>query len=127
MGDNKNIYNNEDRYKVEKANRIEALENIVEKHTRTERHLERYSDIATSENLSNAIIKQVAREYNIENLEDKIVSGVQSDSDQSESLEKNYTFAKGYMEHNKDHMDPQALKNMEEKQQNRKDEMNELI
>jgi len=89
--------------------------------------LERYSDIATSENLSNAIIKQVAREYNIENLEDKIVSGVQSDSDQSESLEKNYTFAKGYMEHNKDHMDPQALKNMEEKQQNRKDEMNELI
>ncbi|HEY8803821.1 MAG TPA: hypothetical protein VIM42_01715 [Clostridium sp.] len=126
MADNNNIYNNEDRYKVEKANRIEVLENIVENHTRTERHLERYSDIASSENLSNAIVKQVAREDNIENLENKIVSGGQNDSNQAEGLEKNYTFAKGYMDHNKDHMDPQSLKNMEERQQNRKDEMNEL-
>jgi len=123
MPGSKDIYNNEDRYYIEKANRIEALENILENHTRTERHLERHSDIASSENLSNAIIKQVAREDNIGDLENKIISGGQRDSDQSQSLEKNYTFAKGYIEHNKDHMDPQALKNMEEKQQNRRDEM----
>ncbi|MCB2293383.1 hypothetical protein LGK95_07595 [Clostridium algoriphilum] len=127
MANTKNIYNNEDRYKIEKANRIEALENIVENHTRTERHLERHADIASSQNLSNAIVKQVAREDNIGNLEDKIVNGGQRDSDQSETLEKNYTFAKGYIEHNKDHMDPLALKNMEERQQNRRDEMTELI
>jgi len=126
MVNNRDIYNNEDRYKIEKANRIEALENIIENHTRTERHLERHSDIATSQNLSNAIIKQVAREDNIENLEDKIVSGGQKHYDQSEDLEKNYTFAKGYIEHNKEHMNPQALENMEEKQQNRRDEMNGL-
>jgi len=123
---NNNIYNNEDRYKIEKANRIEALENIIENHTRTERYLERNSDIASSENLSNSIIKQVSREDNIEDIEDKIVSGGQKSSNQWEGLEKNYTFAKGYMEHNRDHMSQEALRNMEEKQQNRRDVINEL-
>ena len=121
-----NIYNNEDRYKIEKANRIEALENIIQNHTRTERHLEKFSDINSLEKYSNTIIKQVSREDNIENLEEKILNNGQRSSDNIEDLEKNYNFAKGYMEHNKDHMNPQALKNMEERQQNRRAEMNEL-
>ncbi|MBU3179704.1 hypothetical protein [Clostridium psychrophilum] len=121
-----NIYNNEDRYKIEKANRIEALENIIQNHTRTERHLEKFSDINSLEKYSNTIIKQVSREDNIENLEEKILNNGQRNSANIEELEKNYNFAKGYINHNKDHMDPQALKNMEERQQNRRAEMNEL-
>ena len=46
MGDNNNIYYNEDRNTIEKANRLEALENMVENHTRTERHLEQHSSIS---------------------------------------------------------------------------------
>ena len=121
-----NIYNNEDRYKIEKANRIEALENIIQNHTRTERHLEKFSDINSLDKYTNTIVKQVTREDNIENLENKILNNGQRDSDNIEGLEKNYNFAKGYIEHNKDHMNSQVLKNMEERQQNRKDEMNEL-
>lgn len=120
------IYNNEDRYKIEKANRIEALENIIQNHTRTERHLEKFSDINSLEKYSNSIVKQVSREDNIENLEEKILNNGQRYSDNIEDLEKNYNFAKGYMENNKDHMNPQALENMEERQQNRRAEMNEL-
>lgn len=43
-----------------------------------------------------------------------------------ENLEKNYIFAKEYMEHNKKNIDGEALENMKEKQQNRRDKMNEL-
>ena len=44
MARNNNIYNNEDRYKIEEANRIEALENIVRNHTRTKEFIENHSD-----------------------------------------------------------------------------------
>jgi hypothetical protein len=71
-------------------------------------------------------IEEAQREANIEILENKIISGKKSHSIESEGLEKNYTFAKGYMEHNKDHMDEKALENMKEKQQNRRDKMNQL-
>jgi len=126
MTNNNNIYNNEDRYKIEKANRLEALENIVENHTRTERHLEKFSDISSLEKFSDSIVKQADREANIEILECKIMGGNQSHSSDLECLEKNYAFAKGYMEHNKDHMNVNALENMKEKQQNRRDELSGL-
>ena len=35
MARNNNIYYNEDRYKIEEANKIEALENIVENNAKT--------------------------------------------------------------------------------------------
>lgn len=126
MARNKDRYANEERDKIETANRIEELENIIEGHTRTERHLEQHSDIASPEKVRQAREKQVEREDNIEILEDKIVSGKRSDNDEIEGLERNYTFAKGYMEHNKEHMDQEALENMKEKQQNRRDKMQEL-
>jgi len=121
-----NIYYNDDRNKIEKANRLEALENMVENHTRTERHLEQYSNISSLEKYSESIIKQSEREGTIEILESKILNGGQKQSNELEGLKKNYAFAKGYMENNKDHMDPESLKNMQVKQQNRRDEMDEL-
>jgi len=124
MPRNKNKYINEDRDKIEKANRIEELENLVESHTRTERHLEEHSDISSPEKISEAREKQAEREDNIEILKNKIVSGQQTNSNESEGLEKNYTFANGYMDHNKENMDLEALENMKQKQQNRRDRMN---
>lgn len=139
MSHNNNFYNNDDRYKIEKANRledinrqeninrIEALENIVQNHTRTERHLEKHSDITSSKKLSESIVKQNERESNIELLEAKILNDGQRDPNQLVGLEKNYAFAKGYIENNKDHMNQDSLNNMNKKQQNRRDEMNELL
>jgi len=124
MPRNKDKYVNEDRDKIEKANRIEELENLVESHTRTERHLEEHADISSPEKISQAREKQAEREDNIEILKNKIVSGQQTYSNETEGLEKNYTFAKGYMDHNKENMDLEALENMKEKQQNRRDRMN---
>lgn len=126
MPRNKDKYVCEDRDKIEKANRIEELENLVESHTRTERHLEQHSDISTPEKVSQSKEKQAEREFNIEILKDKIVSGQQTHSIESEGLAKNYTFANGYIDHNKDHMNEEALENMKEKQQNRRDKMNGL-
>jgi hypothetical protein len=111
---------------VEETKRLEELENLVEKHTRTERHLEQHSDIASSNRVHEAKEKQEKREDSIEALEEKIINGDQIHHDESEGLEKNYIFAKGYMEHNCQHMDPEALENMKEKQQNRRDKMEEL-
>ena len=122
----KDRYESVDGDKIEKANRIEELENLVESHCRTERHLQQHSDITCPEKISQARKKQAEREYNIEILADKIASGKKIPFNESEGLEKNYTFAKGYMEHNEEHMDEDALENMKEKQQNRRDKMDGL-
>ena len=111
----------------EEANRLDELEHLVESHTRTERHLEQHSDIASPESVHEAKDKQAEREASIKALEEKIISGNHVHHDESECLEKNYTFAKGYLNHNSEHMDPKSLENMKEKQQNRRDTMEELF
>lgn len=126
MTDKNTNCHNYQRDKIETSNRIEELENIVECHTRTQRHLEAHSDISSPKKISEAIEKQSQREDHIEILEDKIATGQRSPSNESEGLEKNYTFAKGYMEHNQEHMSEEALENMKEKQQNRRDKMSGL-
>ena len=112
---------------IEETKRIEELESLVEKHTRTERHLEQHSDITSSKRVHEAKEKQAKREDSIEALKEKIINGDQIHHDESEGLERNYIFAKGYMEHNSQHMDPESLEKMKEKQQNRRDKMDELI
>lgn len=57
---------------------------------------------------------------------DKIESVEQQRSDELKGLEKNYKLAKGYMNNNADHMDSEALENMKENQQNRRDKIDEL-
>ena len=76
----KNHYVNADREKIEKANRIEELENLVESHGRTERHLQEHSDITSLEKVDEAIEKQADRNYNIEILKYKIENGIQPHS-----------------------------------------------
>lgn len=59
---------------IHKEHQVEELINIVEGHTRTERHLEQYSDIGDPERVSHARKIQGEREKQIENLKSAIVN-----------------------------------------------------
>ena len=60
----------EDYEKIDRQ--LENLENLVENHTRTQRHLEQYSEIGNPENRDNARKVQKVREEEIKTLENKI-------------------------------------------------------
>jgi hypothetical protein len=113
----------------ENARRVDQLINLVENKTRTERHLEQHSDIGDPDRLDHAHEVQRDRENQIEDIKNAIVYGDNTKNDtqdQIQSLQKNYTFSQGYIEHNADHMDPQALQNLQKKQENRKEQMDIL-
>lgn len=124
---------NKDRQKEaeqrENARRVDQLINLVENKTRTERHLEQHSDIGDPDRLEHAHEVQHDRENQIEDIKNAIVYGDNTKNDaqdQLQSLEKNYTFSQGYIDHNADHMDPKALQNLEKKQEHRKEQMDLL-
>ena len=84
-----------------KEGQVENLVNLVEKHTRTERHLEQYSHIGSKENKEQARDKQAVREAEIENLKNKIVSdNNQSKMEQVKSITDKYKKTQNYMEDN---------------------------
>lgn len=114
---------------LENARRVDQLINLVENKTRTERHLEQHSDIGDPDRLDHAHEVQWEREKQIQDIKNAIVYGDNTKNDtqdQLQSLKKNYTFSQGYIEHNGDHMDPQALQNLEKKQDNRKEQIDIL-
>lgn len=113
----------------ENERRVDQLINLVENKTRTERHLEQHSDIGDPDRLDHAHEVQQDRENQIEDIKNAIVYGDNTKNDtqdQLQSLKKNYTFSQGYIDHNADHMDPQALENLQKKQENRKEQMDTL-
>ena len=65
--------NSNDEKFQKKERQLENLENLVENHTRTERHLEQYSHIGDKDNKDNAREKQDIREKQILELENKIL------------------------------------------------------
>lgn len=108
--------------KFEKKERqLENLENLVENHTRTERHLEQYSHIGSKENKDNAREKQEIREKQILELENKIL-GLDTNEIpeiQLENLRQRYDSIQGYINNNRDKLEPDILEQLEEKQSNR--------
>lgn len=113
----------------ENERRVDNLINLVENKTRSERHLEQHSDIGDPDRLDHVYEVQSDREQQIQDLKNAIVYGDNTKNDtqdQLESLKKNYTFAEGYINHNTDHMDQKALNSLKEKQQNRKEQMDQL-
>lgn len=106
---------------IEKKKRqLGNLENLVENHTRTERHLEQYSEIGSKENKDNAREKQNVREHEIEKLENKIVgSGNESISEQINNINENFNSTHRYMEENYDRIPQDVWDNMNKKQDNR--------
>ncbi|QHQ63706.1 hypothetical protein Ana3638_10185 [Anaerocolumna sedimenticola] len=110
----------------ENERRVDHLINLVERETRTERHLEQNSEISNPENLKHAKEVQQGRNEEIKNLKNIIVHGEHSNNDQVKNLEKRYEYTNGYLDHNADHMDNEALKNTVEKQEHRKDQLNSM-
>ena len=115
--------------KFEKKERqLENLENLVENHTRTERHLEQYSHIGDKDKKDNAREKQEIREQQILELENKIL-GLDSNEIpevQLENLKQRYESIERYIENNKDTMPQDMLEQLEEKQNNRRTQIANL-
>ena len=111
-----------------KDRQLDNLINIVENHTRTERHLEQYSHIGNPENKENARKIQDIREEQINELKDKIkgVNDKQTREEQLENVIEKYINAEGYIHNNKDNMNEEQLNNMEKKQDNREIQIENL-
>ena len=111
--------------KRENENRIDDLINVVEKKTRTERHLEQYSDRKDDESLEPARRLQDIRNEEIQNIKDNIINGNNSENE-TDNLQRNYEYSEGYIKNNEDHMNSTDLENLKKKQQNRKEQMDNL-
>lgn len=111
----------------ENERRIDHLENLVEKETRTQRHLENTKDIPSSkQNMEHVYEIQQERQEEIDHLKNIIVHGEHSNHNQLENLEKRYNYTEGYLSHNADRMSQDTLENAKEKQKHRKEQMDQL-
>ena len=108
---------------------MDTLINTVEKHTRTTRHLEQYSDIGNPEYKDLAREKQDLREKQITELKEQIIDpkpDTLSKNDHLQNLKETYESSEGYIKNNQDHMDSNMLKDLQNKQENRKSEIENL-
>ena len=113
-------------YQEEVENRVDQLINTVENHTRSERHLEQYSDIGDPKTKAHARDIQLAREAEIQHLKNTIVYGPAYDNQQLQNLKENYEDTKEYVDHFGDKLDNETRENIKEKQENRKETMKQL-
>ena len=112
-----------------KSRKVDNLINIVENHTRTERHLEQYSDIGDPVYKEMARDTQDVREKQIDELKNQLVGNENktfTPIEQLEMVKTNYEFSEEYISNNKDHMNEQDLANLERKQQNRRIQIENL-
>ncbi len=110
--------------KDENERRLEHLENLVEKQTRTERHLEEHADISHSKaNIEHVKALQQERQNEIRHLKDKIVYGDNCSNDYMENTEKRFLYTEGYLNHNAEHMDRKSFDNTKAKQEHRKEQL----
>ncbi len=116
----------EDYEKIDRQ--LENLENLVENHTRTQRHLEQYSNIGNPENRDNARKVQKVREEEIKVLENKIKGedDIITPEEHLENVKERYFNTEGYIKNNKDNMNEEALRNLYEKQQRREEQIKYL-
>ena len=117
---------NEKNFKNERQ--LENLENLVENHTRTQRHLEQYSHIGNKDIKENAREKQEIREKQILELENKILGLDSNDIPevQLENLKQRYESIEGYINNNRDKISQDILNELEEKQNNRREQIADL-
>lgn len=116
-----------DSRRLENERRVDHLVNIVERKTRTERHLEEHSDISSSpENIEHVKEIQKDREQEIDNLKNILSHGEGSREKHLENTEKRFVYTEGYLNHNAEHMDEEAFKNAKEKQRHRKEQLDSM-
>ena len=115
--------------KEKQERQLDDLINTVERHTRTERHLEQYSNIGDQYYKDEARKKQSVREKQIVDLKEKIMGNEDklTHEEQFENLLDNYESAEGYISNNIESMDQEQLDNMEKKQANRRMQMQNII
>ena len=120
------MQNNGDQDKKERQ--LDNLTNLVENHTRTKRHLEQYSEIGNPAFKEMAREKQGKREENMYKLKQEILDEDENQTieQQIENLHDNYEAAQRYIEANQETMAPQDLQNLQEKQQHRKEQLENL-
>ena len=108
--------------KDKKERQVENLMNTVEKHTRTERHLEQYSHIGDAYFKEEARKKQSEREKQMVDLKEHILDNTDkiTPEEHLENLVDNYQSAEGYMNRNSASMDTEQMDNMMKKQANRR-------
>jgi len=111
-----------------KDRQLENLENLVENYTRTQRHLEQYSEIGNPENKENARKVQKVREEEIKTLEKQIKGENDriTPEEHLENVKEKYYNAEGYIQNNKDGMNEEMLRNLYEKQQHREEQIRYL-
>lgn len=119
-------FNQEDREK--KDRQLQNLENLVENHTRTQRHLEQYSEIGDKANKENARKIQKIREEQIQELESQLKDEEKyiSPEEHLENVKENYYATKEYINHYGKNINEQMLQNLVEKQQHREEQINFL-
>lgn len=107
---------------------LDNLINLTEKHTRTKRHLEQYSHIGDEGNKENARKIQKVREEQMQELKDKIIGRDENDSpyQQLENVKEKYYNTQNYIENNKGSIDDEMMRNLQEKQQHREEQINFL-
>ncbi len=113
----------------EKDKKIDNLINLVENHTRTQRHLEQYSNIGNREYKEMAENKQKVRENQIDILKEQL-SNNNTDKltidEQINNIAENYTRTEEYLQNNFNNMPKLDINNIEEKQKNRIEQINSL-
>lgn len=111
-----------------KERKVDNLIHLVENHTRTERHLEQYSNIGDPKFKNMAREKQYIREEQIESLKDQLANEhhKMSPKEHLENLKENYEKSKNYLENNYENMSQEQAHNMIEKQYHQEQQMNQL-
>ncbi|KZL92100.1 hypothetical protein [Clostridium magnum] len=107
------------RLQEQNEHRLDQLIDTVENYTRTERHLEQYSDIGDPKNRAHARDIQAERKAEIQHIKNNIVYGAEYDDHPLENLKENYDDTKEYLEHFGSRLDEKTLSSVEEKQKNR--------
>jgi len=113
-------------YKNANARRIDQLIDVVEKHTRTERHLEQNLGMSNIHDVKHTLKVQEEREHEIENLKNIIAYGKHEGINDFKNLSRNYSFSENYLNHYEGRMDSDTLEKTKTKQENRKMQMEAL-
>ena len=111
---------------IKKERQLDNLVNLVENHTRSERHLEQYSHIGDPDNKEHARKVQDLREYESDNLKNHIISEKETPEEQLENLKDNYVSSQAYINKNKDNMNKEQLQNLKRRQEHRKEQIENL-
>ncbi|MEZ0535761.1 hypothetical protein ACAG39_00780 [Caldicellulosiruptoraceae bacterium PP1] len=106
--------------------RIKHLQNIIQKWTRTERHLEEFGSIMNDDKIKQAIDKQKRREDQISSLQKALLNEYDRE-DEVRNLVKNYLYTEGYLSHNKDKLNQKTIDKIKRHQEFRKIHLENLI